>query len=305
MADHLSGGINLVFERGFFRDVSPYEPLQLYQVVEREQQSGTAALPSPVRANGAILLSCVSGRGKIRVGDQEFPLTEGTVMYCRGKSCFAEVSAPPEHLQIICLSFQIAAVAEGLPMTPLYRYYTEGPSIRAAQEELGLFRFFTPLVTELCMLHPMPVLVRGLLQQMLIIAYRSFARHPVPVMEVESDPQSVGNTAYAIIRYVDERLLSMKSLMDMADELGYSYNYLSHLFRRKTGMTIQSYVSHKKIEKSLELLRNNALSITAIASMLNYDCIQSFSKAFKRVMNMSPSEYRSHILRYGNRTAVR
>ena len=90
----------------------------------------------------------------------------------------------------------------------------------------------------------------------------------------------------------------MLYLMDMASALGYSYNYLSHLFRRKTGMTIQNYVSQKKIERSLELLRDSDMSVTKIATVLNYDCIQSFSKAFKRAMNMSPTEYRARVRRH-------
>ena len=83
----------------------------------------------------------------------------------------------------------------------------------------------------------------------------------------------------------------------MAKELGYSYNYLSHLFRRKTGMTIQAYVTQKKIEQSTKLLSDEQYSITEIATMLNYDCIQSFSKAFRRAMGVSPTEYRAKISR--------
>lgn len=51
----------------------------------------------------------------------------------------------------------------------------------------------------------------------------------------------------------------------------------------------------KKIEKSCELIQENKLSMTDIALMLNYESLQSFSKAFKSVMSISPTQYKNQI----------
>lgn len=81
----------------------------------------------------------------------------------------------------------------------------------------------------------------------------------------------------------------------IAEELNFSYSYLSHMFRKKTGITLQRHIMIKKIEKSCELIQENRLSMTDIALMLNYKSLQSFSKAFKSVISISPTHYKNQI----------
>lgn len=83
----------------------------------------------------------------------------------------------------------------------------------------------------------------------------------------------------------------------MAEELGYSPSYLSHLFRAKMGITLQQYINHKKFEASVELLRDDKYSITQITSDLNYGTIQSFCKMFRKTAGCSPTEYRKRNLK--------
>ena len=71
----------------------------------------------------------------------------------------------------------------------------------------------------------------------------------------------------------------------------YSSSYLSHLFKEKTGMTLQSYLARKKIERGVELMKSGCYSWTQIALELHYETPQAFSKAFRRVMQKSPSEF--------------
>lgn len=77
----------------------------------------------------------------------------------------------------------------------------------------------------------------------------------------------------------------------MAEAVGYSSSYLSHLFKEKTGMTLQSYLARKKIERGVELMKSGCYSWTQIALELHYETPQAFSKAFRRVMQKSPSEF--------------
>ena len=78
---------------------------------------------------------------------------------------------------------------------------------------------------------------------------------------------------------------------EVAEAVGYSSSYLSHLFKEKTGMTLQSYLARKKIERGVELMKSGCYSWTQIALELHYETPQAFSKAFRRVMQKSPSEF--------------
>ena len=98
-------------------------------------------------------------------------------------------------------------------------------------------------------------------------------------------------TPYAIIRYVDTNLFEFPEVGDIAKELGYSQSYISHMFKEAMGITLQEYICNKKIEASLDFLRDQKYTVTQIAMMLNYASVQSFCKAFRKVKGCSPSEY--------------
>ena len=98
-------------------------------------------------------------------------------------------------------------------------------------------------------------------------------------------------TPYAIIRYVDTNLFEFPEVGDIAKELVYSQSYISHMFKEAMGITLQEYICNKKIEASLDFLRDQKYTVTQIAMMLNYASVQSFCKAFRKVKGCSPSEY--------------
>lgn len=73
------------------------------------------------------------------------------------------------------------------------------------------------------------------------------------------------------------------------------YTYISHAFKRKTGMTLQAYILQVKMKKARELIAEGRWNISEIAQMLGYDSVQSFSKAFKRETGSSPTQFRSQL----------
>jgi AraC-like DNA-binding protein len=93
------------------------------------------------------------------------------------------------------------------------------------------------------------------------------------------------------MHYIDERLLQIKDLSEISSAFGYSLSYLSHLFTRETGESLRDYVSKKKWKKAAELLVEGKRSITEIAAIMQYDSLNSFSRAFRNVYGVSPSKY--------------
>lgn len=102
----------------------------------------------------------------------------------------------------------------------------------------------------------------------------------------------VGYTVYAVVRYISENIFNIDSIGKMARELGYCDSYLSRVFKEKMGMTLQSYVTMKKMEKAVEMIEQGNFTITEIALKLSFESLQSFSKSFRRTVGVSPMEYR-------------
>ncbi len=268
------------------------DSLRLHQVFETECMDRESIASDGI--HGTVLLFCISGNGVLCADKPENSITleKNTIVACSAGKYRELMCTEPEN-PVHCVGIVFSTLNTVASHSSLNVFYDGLQLPLSSFCKQGLNDFFSCLIGELMMSQTSLMVLNGLVDQILVVAYRAFSSNPSLQKEEVHSVNVVGHTAYAIIRYVDEHLFTMNNLMDMAKELGYSYNYLSHLFRRKTGMTIQSYVSQKKIEKSIELLSDERLSITEIASVLNYDCIQSFSKAFRRAMNMSPTEYRA------------
>ena len=94
------------------------------------------------------------------------------------------------------------------------------------------------------------------------------------------------------MNYIDTHLYSIKHLEVLAEVTGYSYGYLSDLFRKVTGNSLSGYFQEKKLQAAALLLQENKLQITQIAETLNYASVYAFSKAFRRQYGISPRQYR-------------
>lgn len=69
---------------------------------------------------------------------------------------------------------------------------------------------------------------------------------------------------------------------------------LSRQFKKETGETMIKYINKRRINESLFLLENDELSITDVSFMVGYNDVNYFTKVFKKIKGMTPSEYRKN-----------
>lgn len=77
-----------------------------------------------------------------------------------------------------------------------------------------------------------------------------------------------------------------------ASELCLSPNYFGDLIKRDTGRTAQEYIQHKVIDTAKEKILSPGCSISQIAYELGFQYPQHFTRLFKKVTGLTPSEYR-------------
>ncbi len=82
----------------------------------------------------------------------------------------------------------------------------------------------------------------------------------------------------------------------MADAAGVSVPHFSELFRKGQGCPPVEYFNQLKIQRACRLLELSDLSVRSIASECGYSDPYYFSRLFKKVMGISPREYRSRVL---------
>lgn len=85
------------------------------------------------------------------------------------------------------------------------------------------------------------------------------------------------------------------TLNKLADHFYLHPNYLSKLFKEKTGRNFVEYLTEIRMEQVKKLLENPDNRITDISAMVGYDNTRYFNKVFKQNMGMTPSEYREKL----------
>ncbi|MBM7685459.1 response regulator [Defluviitalea raffinosedens] len=81
------------------------------------------------------------------------------------------------------------------------------------------------------------------------------------------------------------------SLTFIAEKLYMHKNYISEVFKQKTGMSIKQYLTRIKMERAKVLIAEGRLKIYEISDMLGYKDVEYFSKIFKKYTGMTPSQF--------------
>lgn len=82
----------------------------------------------------------------------------------------------------------------------------------------------------------------------------------------------------------------------VSDRFHFSTDHINRLFHRYTGETINVYINRKRLEYSLELLKDPTFSIGKVAESCGFRSNSYFSRFFYKNMGISPTEYRLNIL---------
>lgn len=104
--------------------------------------------------------------------------------------------------------------------------------------------------------------------------------------------QKTGAVMEQVIRQVEERYASDLSLGEIADALHISPNYLSALFSKGMGESFSTFLTGYRIDRAKQLLGQGVLKVYEVGERVGYHNPDYFSRLFKELVGVSPSEYR-------------
>lgn len=92
--------------------------------------------------------------------------------------------------------------------------------------------------------------------------------------------------------YMNQHFAENITLQNLAEQFFFHPNYLSRLFKEKTGENFTEHLTRIRVNKVKELLDSTDYKISEICEMVGYDNPRYLSKVFKQYVGMTPREYR-------------
>lgn len=96
----------------------------------------------------------------------------------------------------------------------------------------------------------------------------------------------------AALDYINAHFHENISLMDVAENINISKNYLCDIFKKELGVTFINYVTNLRIEKAKEYLTGTDMKMYEVSNAVGYNDYAYFSQIFKKHTGKTLSSYR-------------
>ncbi|HTM97093.1 MAG TPA: AraC family transcriptional regulator [Pedobacter sp.] len=96
-----------------------------------------------------------------------------------------------------------------------------------------------------------------------------------------------------VIVFMKKNIEDSLKIDKIAAEFGYSSSHFYNLFKQKTGYSPLQYFNYLKAQKACDYLTSSKLSIKEISFALGLKDQLYFSRMFKKILGISPQQYRS------------
>lgn len=148
-------------------------------------------------------------------------------------------------------------------------------------------------------------LIKIYLEEFLIHILRRFERS-VCIPESSPGNYKLKNTdeiLSLINDYLKQHIHEQISVEQICHDNLIGRTQLQKMMKEQFNLGIIQYFHQLKIETAKEMIRSGRLNFTQIASKLGYQSVQYFSRQFKKLTNMTPSEYSSSIIALSEKPA--
>lgn len=277
------------FNRQFFLDPLNYNGILIFQIGRAFCQNNTI-IHTHKHIDLFELTLVTDGKGKISANGIAVPVRKNDIFLSFPFDTHRIESDPTDPLNFDFLAFNADTADYKQELQYIVEHY------QPAEKRLFRNERIPTLVGNAIEEYGSPSkygfqLLSAVFEELMIYLIRSFGN-----ITPEKIPKNINSADYLclkMMRYIETHIFTMKSLEELSDYMGYSYNYLSTLFKKRTSRSLSNYCQEKKLEVARMLIMENDLKISEIAETLHYSSIYAFSKAFRAQFGYSPRTYRS------------
>lgn len=285
------------FDRNFWKEQPDYRGIRLHQIGERSCLPGQVIPEHRQWCHEISLIT--SGQGIFFVDQNTFPVSAGLIVLCplNSRHSIQVAEDQPLRFSYLGLNFDPEAVASlVMDERDLLRQSEQlflNPSRLFLRDRGGAAHCFARILAEFYKpSFGSATMIRSQMLTLLLSLLRISAPE-VRQAGVLNLPQPVGQpeVVHQIVTCIQQNAASLTRVAQIAAELGYSTSYLSHLFRARTGQTIQSFLLEQRIAAAIEQIGLGRRNVGEIALELGFGTVPSFSRSFRQVTGLSPSQF--------------
>ena len=175
--------------------------------------------------------------------------------------------------------------------------YTQAESLHLSDRERDKFNFFVNLISEE-LEHPIDshsaAVLSAHIQLLLEHLDRFYDRQFITRHKVNSDVVARFRTNLTEY-FTDNVITAQPSVAYFADKAALSPGYFSDLIKKETGMSPKDLITLQLIAEAKKRLAETDDDISQIAYSLGFEYPAHFTRAFKRVTGVTPTEFRVNI----------
>lgn len=232
------------------------------------------------------LLYVAGGKAHFHFGEREEIVTAGHMVLYRPKEPQKYEYYGIDQTEVYWVHFT------GGNVTNLLRSYglTDDKKVFYCGSDLEYKNHFRAMIQELQMCREdYPEMLEIHLRQIFIKLHRYL--QTVSRVDNSQIAEEIDKAALYFTEHYNEDIC----IEDYAKERHISTSWFIRNFKQYTGSTPMQYILSKRIYNAEALLKSNQYNVTEIAAIVGYDNPLYFSRIFKKVKGLSPSEYRKSI----------
>jgi len=130
------------------------------------------------------------------------------------------------------------------------------------------------------------------LEYLLICLIRKLSVEKNPEIIFLNDEKFYAGVVDVLKAFLRENVNRKLTLADICNKVNYSRSFLCKTFREQTGETLFAYFNRLKVAEAKRQLAQTQASVGNISRALGFSEAKYFGAMFKKLVGMSPSEYR-------------
>lgn len=100
-----------------------------------------------------------------------------------------------------------------------------------------------------------------------------------------------------LVLYIDTHLRLSPTASEMASLCGLCPSHFARKFRHSTGLSLHRFINRRRLQASLELLKDQSQPLAHVALELGFSSQSHFTRVFSELTGMTPAKYRTQFRR--------